>query len=330
MKLKALGCAVAAGAAVVTAPAAAAEAAACTWTPSTLALPAGASDGGVDVTDDQGGYAGTAMFSDGGHVLTWKNGKVTDLGNQVSYGTVAAVEGENRAGTVVGYANGGGFPVPAHTYAFRSAGTKLEALPELPNTWLANALGIDDKGNIFGINVIKPESGGGRHVVEWPADRPGTVVDVPGFPKDFSTFDVDHDGSVLVSGDGGPWIWRDGKATALAKVPAATNVTASDISNGRVVGAATVNGASVGVLWNPDGSVVQLPKSKTATHVNRDGLIAGTTGNDETAALWRLGQFEYTFPGSAFSTFVNVVSDDGTVAGDHGGDKLKPTVWRCR
>ncbi|GAA1951410.1 hypothetical protein [Amycolatopsis minnesotensis] len=328
MKLRALGCAVAAGAAVVTAPAAASAAAACTWTPSALGLPAGASDGGITATDHQGGYAGTAAFSDGAHVVTWKNGKVTDLGSRVSYGSASAVLGENRAGTVVGYATAAGFPTPTHAYAFRSAGTRLEALPELPNTWLASAQGIDDKGNIFGVNAVQG-AGGGSYTVEWPADQPGQVVKLAGIPAAKNALQVDHDGSLLLSGEGGPWIWRDGKATPLAKVPGATSATGSAISNGRVAGTATIGGASVGVLWNPDGSVVKLPKSTGAYHLNSAGLTAGVN-SDDTEALWRLGQFDHTFPGSRFDTFVEVVSDDGTVAGKHGGDKLQPTVWRCR
>jgi uncharacterized membrane protein len=315
-----------------------AAAAACTWRPTALSLPAGGISGVVSATDNQGGFAGTVKLSDNTtHVVSWKNGKITDYGSFPSSVSVQVYD-QNRAGTIVGSVTVGRPGVPSTSAAFRTNGTHTENLPKPAGaTSTFPRGGINDKGDIVG-GYRTTRNGTSVIVgVRWPAARPGTVEDLAGAPVSSNVEGLDEDGTVLYTAadasifEQRPFLWREGRITALPKPAQAGDLRGYEISAGRVVGSLYYRNASgqyveEGIFWDTDGVARKLPSGQRAEAVNRTGVSAGTTTGNQ-AGVWRLGALDATL---GAGTTAYTVGDDGAVGGSRKVNSAdQPTVWRC-
>ncbi|MFI1850949.1 hypothetical protein [Streptomyces sp. NPDC020480] len=328
------------------APTAAAEPRACAWTPAILPLPAGALTGDVAAADGSGGYAGTISYgansAQGGRAVLWKNGEFTDYGNldDPEYQNWVNVAGVNDAGTVVGaaYREADGLPG-----AVRSRNGKLERLPELPDAYASTAEGVNDHGDIVGAVGTADGDALYWHPVIWPADKPGTVVELTESPDtEAIATGIDQDGTVLVEADFDgnrvPYLWKNGEARQLPLPDGAYDVITRGISNGRVIGQVSYDSGDDGrsVLWDRDGQPRVVERGEDVRGINRDGQIVGRTDDPS----WHeFGVWQLTTPGSTLSYApdrgleLTVSSDDGTIAGQSWkipGGRDEPTVWTCR
>ena len=320
---------------------AAAAQAACAWTPSLLPVPAGVLASEVSAADDSGGHAGTISFGadEENDVVLWKGGALTNFGYLAGRDpTGTFVTDANRSGTVVGSATDLADGLP---HGFLGTGGTLTELPVLPKADASDALGINDSGDIVGgVNVVV--NGNPKwHAVRWPADAPGTVVELTGLPSgEAVATGIDQDGTVLVevdrpSGNRHPYLWKDGVATALALPPGGVDVLNRGISNGRVIGQVDFqDGHFGGVLWERDGTPVELPRAADVFAVNEDGLIVGrTTAEENEFGVWQAGALSAVLPYTADTGLeLTTASDDGTIAGrswTFDGSRDRATVWHC-
>ncbi|GGK76252.1 hypothetical protein Ppa06_39590 [Planomonospora parontospora subsp. parontospora] len=319
----------------------------CTWRSSALSVPAGET-GEVTATDGAGGFAGVARANGvTNHVVAWKDGKYTDYGRIESI-YHSKVNDESRSGTVVGTAAFSAFGSSA-SRAFRSTGGRLEVLPIPSGYSMAGAVAVNDAGDVTGY-VWK--SGANNTAVRWPADRPGTVVVLPGLTPGYPytrPIAVDEDGSMLVeTTQYDVAIWRDGVVTPLEIPPGVQYPQGVDLSNGRAVGYGTyADGTPVGLYWDQQGTGHVLPNSSHHISngnplftINRDGLIIGRIdeahGGDDSAGtgygVWSQGAWVSTF-GDLRTDFPVKLGDDGTVGGYRiaaDGHPRLPYAWRCR
>ncbi|WP_326824653.1 hypothetical protein [Streptosporangium sp. NBC_01756] len=312
----------------------------CVWQASALPLPAGTTTGTVSVTDDQGGYAGTAQGADGKRrVVAWKNGTTTDYGT----GTVRTVVlGQNPAGTVIGV-NPSGSTLPS-SEGWRTRNGKMEPLPKPAGTYVSAPRAIKDNGDIIGWVWGNIDGVYQTIQVRWPGDQPDKFEALPALPQDGVLVGIDDDGTMLLNFNGSQGTYavgllRDGVTTYLPTVPGATRTIVRDISNGRVVGDVTRQDAagkyySDGVMWDRDRSLHLLPGTSSAESINRNGLIKASS--DEGAnysyfnSIWRLWTFD-SILGDADSD-AYVVGDDETISGSQpipNTTNTRPTVWRC-
>jgi hypothetical protein len=329
----ALATAVAAGPATMSA---AAEA--CSWRPSALPLPAGGISGLVTATDNEGGFAGTVKFSDNStHIVSWKNGKVTDYGSSSSLASVQVYD-QNRAGTMVGSVTVGRPGVPSRSSGFRTNGTGTESLtqPAGATSYFPRG-GVNDKGDIVGGYRTTRDGSSVIIGVRWRADRPGTVEELTGTPVSSNVEGLDEDGTVLYTAADAsiyqqrPFLWKEGRITALPKPAQVGDLRGYEISAGRVVGSLYYRNTAgqyveEAIFWDTDGAPRKLPSGKRAEAINRHGVSAGTATSNE-AAVWRLGALDATL---GAGTTAYAVGDDGAVAGSrkvNGAEQ--PTVWRC-
>ncbi|MEV4316668.1 hypothetical protein [Actinocrispum sp. NPDC049592] len=312
-----------------------AAAAACTWRPAALPLPAGGVSGVASATDNTGGFAGTVRLSDRTtHVVAWKNGKITDYGPSSSLLSVSVYD-QNRAGTIVGVASLGRPGVPPASSGFRTNATKTESLPTPDGaTSTFPRGGINDKGDIVGGYRTTRNGVSVIIGVRW---RGNTVTELAGLPVSSNVEGLDEDGTVLYTAadrspsEQRPFLWQEGRITALAKPSQAGDLRGYDISAGRVVGSLYYKNSAgkyveEAIFWNTDGVPRKLPNGQSAVAINRDGVSAGIATNGQ-GAIWRLGVHEATL---GAGTVANAVGDDGSVAGSrkvNGEDQ--PTVWRC-
>jgi uncharacterized membrane protein len=323
---------------------AAAAPAACAWTPSVLSLPSGALTGEVSATDGAGGYAGTISYGadspKGGPAVLWKDGQRTDYGflDEPGYRNWVLVTGVNDAGTVVGYAERDADGLPS---AIRSSGGALERLPELPGADASQAEAVNDAGDIVGAVETIEDGAPYWHPVVWPADAPGTVVELTGLPdgEAFVT-GIDADGTMLVEVDQDfnrvPYLWKDGTARALTLPEGGYDVITRGIANGRVIGMVSDDsGDTTGVLWDRDGVPRVVPRGDDLRDIDGNGRIVGRTDDadwDE-FGVWQLTTLDSTLSYTADRGLdPAVASDDGTIAGRGWaipGGRDEPTVWRC-
>ncbi|PRY38055.1 hypothetical protein [Umezawaea tangerina] len=327
-----------------------ASAATCTWTPTPLPLPAGMTTGEVRAADSQGGYAGQVAPAPTApdwstHVVRWSGGAVTDYGTVPGFGPFASVTGANGSGVVVGstYA-----AATAHDQAFRSVGTALRPLPEPAGATDSWATAVNDGGDVVGYVARTRTTGGSSQVVHvavlWPANAPGTVVELTGLPTTGHTeaSGVDQDGTILVehftgspfTGDATAlYLWRAGTARALP-VPAGTSAVAGNaISAGRVVGASTYStNRPTGALWEQGGTFAVPTASTRMSSVNRTGQSVGYKEGSflsVTYSVWQGTAKVGSFPGGGA---LLVSADNGTVAGWTRADpnaQVRPAYFRC-
>lgn len=335
MKITGLLTALVVGSALVLLPqtASAASTAGCTWRASALPVPAGASILDVDGTDHSGGWAGTAYFSgDRWHILSWKNGTVTDYG-PVAPTTTAFVRvvDENRSGTIIGNSTDGQWG--QIKTAFRIRAGVLEQLAVLPGGSQAIAAAINDTGDIVGTNLVQRNGSWGTAVVRWPANQ-AAPVEMPGLPLHSTAIDLDEDGTLLVglrnpeTQGQVPHVLRGGVLSALP--PLARNQTpyGRAISNGRVTGSVLPKGGQyTGVVWERDLTPHTLPNAGEGLLINRDALVVASHASAGLShGVWRGSTLEHAFGTFDDHVYTGAISDDGTFAGDLRG---QPTVWRC-
>lgn len=323
---------------------AAEPAAACTWTPSILPMPADALTGEVDVADGNGGYAGTISYGadseKGGPPVVWKNGKFTEYAflDDPEYQKRVTVNDMNDAGTIVGNA----YQMNGFRSAVRSRDGKLERLPELPGGYSSAAEGINDRGDIVGRVEVSGADGPSFEPVIWPADKPGTVEKLTGLPDTSAMADgIDQDGTVLVNVErddsAGLYLWKNGKATKMVFPGKTLDYIPRGISNGRVIAEVDFrNGGWKSVLWDQDGKARVVARGADIRSINRDGQLVGRTDDPSwrEEGVWNKTALDATLPwGTNRGLQLRVSSDDGTIAGrswTFGGGRNEPTVWACR
>lgn len=333
MKIAGSLAALALGCTLVLPGTAAATTAACTWSPSALPLPAGASSVSVDGTDHSGGWAGSAYFSgDRRRVLTWKNGTVTDHGGVASATAFISVVDENRAGTIVLNTTDGYFGSIKLAYRIRAG--IWEQLAPLPGASAPIVKSINDTGDVIGTNIVQRNGTVGTVVVRWPANQT-TPVEVPGLPLHATAIDLDQDGTLLVGLRNPetqgqiPHVMRSGVLTALPPLARNQTLYAKAISNGRVTGSVLPKGGQyTGVVWERDLTPHSLPNASEGHLINRDALVVAshTNPNVTSHGVWRAGTLEYAFGTFDDHVYTGTLSDDGTFAGQLRG---QPTIWRC-
>ncbi|AHH99690.1 hypothetical protein [Kutzneria albida] len=321
----------------MTCPVQAHAAAACTWQGTALSLP-NSQNGSVTATNGAGTLAGygvlTTVPTSVTHLVAWRNGAYTDYGKPDA-GYASSPQAIDKSGTVVGTSR---FSYMAYlSKAIRAVpGKKVEFLPQFQDYAYASANQIADNGDIYGWaskRTAEPTIG-----LRWPADKPGTVEQVPGVANPVA---IDHDGAALTS----TAVVRGGVSKKLGTLPGLTGIDPQDISNGRVVGVGDYNGKPVGLYWDQQLAVHVLPNSSYSTYtgysgfaINRNGLITGRVdeahgGNDHDGTgygVWNQGAFVSTF-GDLKHDYPGVVGEDGVVGGARYDDNRKahPYSWRC-
>ncbi|HEY3611537.1 MAG TPA: hypothetical protein VGL06_28845 [Pseudonocardiaceae bacterium] len=311
--------------------AAAAVAASCTWHSSTLSGPAGTSATNLYTTDDNGGWAGTAYFSGVGyHVVTWKNGTVTDYGGVGAPSASTIVDDENRSGALAVTMMAG--PYTYVQNAYRITGGQWQQLAPAAGGSHPEARAINDAGDVFGTDGEVSNGLTGTVVLRWPANQT-TPVAVAGLPFDSTVLGLDDDGTLLVgipdaNGVPVPHLLRGGVLYPLP--PSAGNVSsyAVAISNGRVTGSVVSKSVKyTAVVWDGNQVAHALPGGDMGVLINPSDLVVGTLGGSgATNGVWRNGTLEYTFGTTNNYIALGAISDDGSFAGDV--DKV-PTVWQC-
>ncbi|MGW8377485.1 hypothetical protein [Streptomyces sp. ODS28] len=326
------------------APSASAAAQACTYRPSQLPVPSGATAGAVTTVAGKDLFAGEIEYPAASrltkrHAAIWSGGKVTDLGTVPDADYTLGVNDMNASGTAVGYGwkltgSSEGWPLGTN-YPFRSRDGKLEQLPVPEGAYGLVAQAITENGDIYGDGYLTNPNY--REVFFWPADKPGTVTRLKGFPLGSRVEGVDTDGTVAVTavndpeGTTRPYLWKDGVAKALTLPSGATNATISSISGGTVVGdGQTADFNRFAVTWGKDGQPRKLPDGYGTSAVNSTGLILGTSGRTHSAKLWQGTSALRTLSGDGqFYT----LGDDATLAGANAPAGTSyprfPAIWRC-
>ena len=133
-----------------------------------------------------------------------------------------------------------------------------------------------------------------------------------------------------------PFVWRNGKATALPLPPDCADALAFDINDkGAIVGAALLNNGEVrGVLW--EGGKITLfgvaGRSILAQSINEAGVIAGIhaerrCGAPPSAFLWRDGKFRDL--GAFQASGINAANEVAGIKVTEGDElRIDAIVWR--
>ncbi|MFJ8190006.1 hypothetical protein ACIQ8D_09555 [Streptomyces sp. NPDC096094] len=318
-----------------------AAAQACTYKAAHLPVPSGIEAGAVVATGGNGVYAGEIEFPEEDslqHAVLWQDGRLTDLGPAAGADFDLYISDVNSKGTVVGH----GAKVTGVTDGFPSwswfpvvsRDGKLEQLPVLPGTYDVQTRVITENGDIYGEG--RGADPNYSEVYKWPADRPGTVVRLPGFPRGSNVEGVDTDGTVAVTavdnpkGTWRPYLWKDGVAKPLPIPSGAAHAQVTGISNGYVIGdALTSDFARSAVLWDRTGKATALPNGQGTRAINSQGLILGTN-KKLGSSLWQLTSSVGAAPSDGM---VYALGDDGTLAGAkaRAGSTYPrfPAVWNC-
>jgi hypothetical protein len=334
---------VSATAVVALAPSAQAGAQACTYRPSQLPVPGGATAGAVTAVAGGGISAGQIEFPVSGrsqeHAALWSGDKVTDLGTVPGADYTLGVNDVNSSGVAVGYGweltgSSDGWPT-GEDHPFRSRDGKLEQLLVPAGAYDVVARAVTANGDIYGDGF--GDDPNHRTVYYWPADKPGTVTAPAGFPVGSRVEGVDTDGTVAVTavsdieGTTRAYLWKGGVAKALAMPAGATNSTISAISNGTVVGdGQTADFGRFAVVWGKDGQAKKLPDAYGTSDVNSGGLILGTSARARATTLWQGTSTVATLSGGGEAY---AVGDDATLGGANpptsASASLFPALWRC-
>jgi hypothetical protein len=254
-------------------------------------------------------------------MLVWVDRQVRELNTESlqPYVFVRATD-VNRHGVIVGARMTN--PNTFHEDAWLYRDGRFTFLPGLRPTDSTAAVAINARGDVIGSS--NDPIGESSHVVMWPADRPGTVVEwtVPNQPR-FGNIpvDIDDDGTMIGWFGGRPgqtnYIRRpDGTTYQLTAPPGVENIEASAVRNGWIVGHGQIGIQGVGLRWNlrTGGVETIFTEYSWFAAVNRHGTI-GAFG----AIIHRNGE---TVPIAVYDTPL-VLTDNGTAAGMTGS----PVLW---
>ena len=293
--------------------------------PSPLPAPAGTTSDvvGGDVT---GRYlVGNVRYADRSAGALWRDGVFAEIDAssipnvQVNYHDV------NRHGVVVGermtdYSS-------FHTDAFTYQDGKFTFLPALRPGDSTEAVGINSRGDVVGNSI---GNGNGWRAVVWPADRPGTVRELPlpaGQTNGALARGIDEDGSVVgvVSPypPGTPYLWPAKGAPRPLPLPAGSpGGDPVAIQGGMVAGNVydPASNASVPTLWNLRNGGLTLHRNVQAgaLSVNSWGTI-GASG----AIVHADGRVAALDP----EALVNTIAETGVGAGTTAEHSGQATRW---
>jgi hypothetical protein len=282
----------------------------CTWAPSYLPLPAGATSGAVWAAGANGYLAGQAPD---GTLLLWHNGELVDVNVPVS--TSISVSGVNGSGEIVGYDGRSGT-----AFVYRD-GT-FQTLPTPAGTTVS-AKAINDTGDIVGTAYVFP---GPYRSVLWKRNQPGTYQIV----ADDVAMGIDNAGHVVTEKG---LVWSPDGTTR--RLPGSPNLIVRMFQGGYALGHAF--GDSTGLhKWDTMGSLVYRYEAKDRPYprsINSHGLLVASYtpigGTERELGVWR----EATFVGNITAeSRVQLVTETGELAGQRrsaDGQTFLPATWTC-
>lgn len=154
--------------------------------------------------DHTGRYlAGEGLVSDGTEstriALQWVDGQVRMVDTSTLRPYVGVyVSDTNRNGVVVGYRMTDNTSFQTDAWAYRAG--RARVLPALHSGDSTTAVAVNSRGDIVGTDEGSVDGVYRRWAVLWPADRPGTVRELPVLgesPQVVSGVDIDDDGTIL-------------------------------------------------------------------------------------------------------------------------------------
>jgi hypothetical protein len=316
---------------ILTAPATATAAEACTWTAHKVVPLEGydAASTNVRGTDSHGGYSGTVSDRtvDMSRVVLWTDGqpRIPDALATFVYPNVAD---ENSTGTVLlsgGLATSTEVGVYLFSGGHRGPGT-LTQLPTPAGYRIDWAVALNERGDVLArgsatrddhpVSILWSDLAAGPLVIDTPA---GIGID------------LDDDGTVLLNApDNKPAsLWRHGQVIPLTGEDRPVLIRA--IRSGVVVGTAIDSWPSSRALaWHGPNDPRPLEQGGTAEAINAHGLIAGSlTDLTGPPAVWQDTTLLGALPvPDGVDADVFVVGDDGTVFGNTGS-AYGPLRWTC-
>jgi uncharacterized membrane protein len=237
----------------------------------------------------------------------------------VAAGAAAAV-----AAAPLASATAAGQSAAGQSAAVRSAfatSYRMIDLGTLPGASDSTALGINDRGVVVGYS-------GGRAVL-W---QHGRIVDLGAPPGSISAaVDLNERGDVVGWSDDRAVLWRNNRMITLPLLPGDTSSSALAINDrGQVVGF-SAGDRYRSVLWQPDGSTVDLTALTGLPQVydldNTGRFVGGVApdGMNALPAIWSHGKITVLSdkPGVA-----SAINDRGEVAGYYYVGVGQSFVWR--
>jgi hypothetical protein len=304
------------------APAAAAPPSSYTsWTWSVAALPGLPGGGAANVTgsDGNGVLYGTANDADGHpHLVSWRNGVLTDLDGTYNWATGLGNSNGIVAGTIA--------PPNGTHHAAELVDGRVQLLPEPDGTLSTGVTAIDESGNLVG------QASGFDwqvHAVMWPAGQPRVPKSLsvpPGmgsggaFGIGSAAMSASHGRIVGYAGVSG-YIWNtDGsiRATVLPTSPGdALDLQAT--SDGAVIGTEWVEaeGVNHAVEVGSDLEATMLPGSQgTVAFTGNARIVGGQDSASLQAIAWVNGKkTTLPVPAGTFAGFPRVTAGPRMLAG---------------
>ncbi|MGH3877587.1 MAG: hypothetical protein ACRDSK_11195 [Actinophytocola sp.] len=300
------------------------------WQAAVLPLPAEYPDGLVwlDGTDGHGHYSGTIQHSGGRFAVVLYDGDQPFVAGAPDGCDSAGVSDENSSGLVVGTAYNCENSIYDQAFVYQNGTFSLLTPPG--EYTAAQVFGVNDRGDILA-SVWAPDTTIEPANVVWSPIAAEPIIIHPTLEEQYAV-DIDDDGTLLLTSQDGPAIWRDGEVTMLPVPDEYAYTTASAIAGGHVVGSAvsTTTAEEVSLYWpTPASRPQELNGPGRAYHVNRSGLAVG----NYPATTWDNGVPAGALPvPKGFSDVqVDGVGDDGTVFGEGGEVTVAPgtpVIWR--